>query len=96
VKPQAPLTDGYIGPDLRDQVTLIDWLAGARNQGDQEIKRSSAERLSGAVSHEKPLAYHQAKWPEANLVRGLRTQTHRQLLWPAGLPLTTINGFNEP
>ncbi len=62
--PQGALVDDRVGPDAADELVLENRLAGALDQGDQDIERAAAEPQRLPVVKHQLLRGDQPKRPK--------------------------------
>jgi hypothetical protein len=68
VDPEAPLLDGYVRPDVIDELLLRDDLTWAVGKIGQNIQRPIPEGKHSIVAPEHPLANRKFKRPEPQLL----------------------------
>jgi len=61
---QAALVDIDVGPDAFDQLSLVDDLAGALGEIDENIQRAAADMKRRALPLQEPGLWKKSEWPE--------------------------------
>ena len=65
--PEAPLLDGYVRPDVVDQLLLCDHLTRTRGKVDQEVERPAAKGQPHTLAPQQPFANRKFKRAELQL-----------------------------
>ncbi len=63
-KAQTALVDVDVGPDVLDQLSLVDDFAGALGQEDQNVERAAADMKRRALFLQEPGLRKQPKRPK--------------------------------
>ncbi|MEY9504601.1 hypothetical protein ABIE87_004159 [Bradyrhizobium diazoefficiens] len=66
VEAQAAFVDRHAGPDALDQLALVNDLAGALGEKNQNVECAAAKVKRGAVLLQQPRLCKQPEWTEGN------------------------------